>query len=235
MVQGGPIDGGSNICKGDSGGPVLDKNGLLTGVISFAFGQTSTLCENHPGGSGRVDVVYDWVQSTMCANLVDKTAFSSWCCPGNLFVDPFERQGNIANVPEYTSTAGITSSCGYSPQPGNRAVFMDRFMGQDKCMRIDTSESTVQDYYLITYFGDCDAVEKCAVSSWATSGTNTFVGLQPTFFANMGHVYRFLFISFDSVGTYSFKIQVRCREMLKCAVEIYIFLGACDGILARTG
>jgi hypothetical protein len=153
-----------------------------------------------------VGVVYDWVQSTICANTVDKSSFSTWCCPGDLFLYPFEKSGDIATVLEQVDTTEITSSCRQNPGPGDRVVFMDRFMGWDRCMRIDTSSSTLESYDVLRYHGNCDLVQRCVMSRYIKG----FVDPHPTstFFAKKGEIYRFLLISNVDVGNYSFKLQV---------------------------
>jgi hypothetical protein len=180
-------------------------------VISFAWGDGATSCENHPAGSGRVGVVYDWVQSTICANTVDKSSFSTWCCPGDLTLFPFEKSIDIANVLEKVDPFKITLSCPYNPRPGDRVVFMDRFMGQDKCMRIDTSSSTLDKYYVLRYDGNCDSVHCDLINNNLFSSVN--IDSSSTFFAKKGEIYRFVLISSADVGTYSFKLQVIWRHV----------------------
>lgn len=53
-------------CSGDSGGPVLDAEGRLVGVTSF-----TPDCADDVNGAARVDVAWDWLQTSIDAGPPD--------------------------------------------------------------------------------------------------------------------------------------------------------------------
>lgn len=60
MICAGFEEGGRDSCFGDSGGPMVDPNGLLVGVVSWGF--ESCAAPHFPGVYGRVSAVRDWIR-----------------------------------------------------------------------------------------------------------------------------------------------------------------------------
>lgn len=60
MICAGFEQGGMDSCFGDSGGGMIDPNGLLVGVVSWGF--ESCAAPHFPGVYGRVSAVRDWIR-----------------------------------------------------------------------------------------------------------------------------------------------------------------------------
>lgn len=72
MICAGLNGGGTDSCNGDSGGPLLDANGLQIGVVSWGFSCAHAI---YPGVYSAVQAVQDWIQETVCTeSLLDPNA-----------------------------------------------------------------------------------------------------------------------------------------------------------------
>lgn len=56
-------ESGSSVCKGDSGGPLMDSSGTLTGIVSWNFRCKPDLL---PDGFARVSFFHDWIREQIC-------------------------------------------------------------------------------------------------------------------------------------------------------------------------
>uniref|UniRef100_A0A672M6J4 trypsin n=1 Tax=Sinocyclocheilus grahami TaxID=75366 RepID=A0A672M6J4_SINGR len=68
--------GGKDSCEGDSGGPMVSKNGSLwiqSGVVSFGEGCADP---RYPGVYSRVSQYQDWIENNTGSNLPGFVAFS---------------------------------------------------------------------------------------------------------------------------------------------------------------
>ncbi|TDG43822.1 hypothetical protein AWZ03_009733, partial [Drosophila navojoa] len=59
MICAGYSEGGKGSCKGDSGGPMVNGNGVLVGVVSW--GKPCAL-PNYPSVFARVSYVREWIR-----------------------------------------------------------------------------------------------------------------------------------------------------------------------------
>lgn len=70
----GAPQGGKDSCLGDSGGPIMDSQGVQVGIVSFGTGCAEV---GYPGVYARVSGVIDWINQQIC-NL---SAFPPLSCP----------------------------------------------------------------------------------------------------------------------------------------------------------
>lgn len=59
MFCAGYVEGGKDACHGDSGGPIVDKNGQLVGIISWGRGCAR---RNNPGVYARIPFAKTWIK-----------------------------------------------------------------------------------------------------------------------------------------------------------------------------
>ena len=58
------LDTGAGPCSGDTGGPLVDANGYVVGLVSWGYGCAAP---NYPGVYARMTSVLDWVNATISA------------------------------------------------------------------------------------------------------------------------------------------------------------------------
>lgn len=65
MLCAGVDQGGKDSCEGDSGGPLLDAQGVQVGIVSFGVGCGLA---QYPGVYSRVSNYMEWIESVLCAD-----------------------------------------------------------------------------------------------------------------------------------------------------------------------
>ena len=66
MLCAGVDGGGKDVCRGDSGGPLMTEDRVLVGVTSWG---EDCAVDNFPGVCARVSEFFDWIQETAyCGN-----------------------------------------------------------------------------------------------------------------------------------------------------------------------
>ena len=76
MICAGYANGGKDACSGDSGGPLICKNGnnaVITGIVSWGI---ECALENYPGVYTRVPYFLQWIKKNMVSCIIIK--FFCW-------------------------------------------------------------------------------------------------------------------------------------------------------------
>ena len=72
MICAGYANGGKDACSGDSGGPLICKNGnnaVITGIVSWGI---ECALENYPGVYTRVPYFLQWIKKNMVSCITIK-------------------------------------------------------------------------------------------------------------------------------------------------------------------
>lgn len=80
MICAGFPQGGKSPCMGDSGGPMVDSNRILVGVVSWGL-----ICGDpkYPGVYGNVAAVKDWITQIISNDNVNRKHDSDCDCDGD--------------------------------------------------------------------------------------------------------------------------------------------------------